>query len=1031
MKPPTRLSDRLQTGTPGTLTIDAAALEAEIRSGVAGEVRFSGGDRGLYASDASNYRMIPIGVVLPRTEDDVLHTLEACRKFGAPIVARGGGTGIPGQSVNTAVLLDFSKYMNAIVELDPERRVARVQPGIVLDELRKAASPHGLTFGPDPATHNRCTLGGMIGNNSCGIHSVMAGETVDNIDSLLVVTADGIRMRVGPTTDEAYAQIVAEGGRRADIYKRLRDLRDRHADAIRRSFPKIPRRVSGYNLPALLPENGFDVARALVGSECTCVLVLEATTRLVHNPPVRSLLVLGYSDIFDAADHVRDPMKFDPIGLEAIDDSFIADMKKKGMHPHHLDLLPAGRAWLLVEFGGDSKEEADAGARRLMQALGGGEHPPSMKLFDDPAYERLLWFLREEGLGATAKIPCEPDNHEGWEDASVPPANLGKYLRDFKKLMDKYEYDGPLYGHFGQGCVHTRLTFDLVTSDGIAQWRAFLGEAADLVVRYGGSLSGEHGDGQARAELLPRMFEPEIIDAFREFKSIWDPEWRMNPGKIVDPYRVDENLRLGPHYVPANPVTHFHFTADNNSFAAATERCVGAGVCRRHEGGTMCPSYMVTREEKHSTRGRARLLNEMIRGESIQDGWKSEAVKEALDLCLSCKGCKGDCPVQVDMATYKAEFLSHYFEGRLRPRTAYTMGMIHDWARLASLAPGIVNGITHAPIVSALARMGAGIHPNRRVPEFAARTFKHWFQTEHQPSSTGAPVILWADTFNNNFHPQTAAAATRVLEAAGFSVSVPRQDLCCGRPLYDWGMLDKAKARLSEILQALKDPIEHGIPIVVLEPSCASVFRDELTDLFPDNLNAKRLSSQTLLLSEFLRQKAPDFHPPQLDRKALVQGHCHHKSIMKMDDENAILEEMKIDADQPEAGCCGMAGAFGFEEDHYDVAVACGERSLLPAVRLAPPETIVIADGFSCREQIAQMSSRRALHLAEVIDMAVRQETLRPPEQYPEKAYAGDPGAVSRAAIAGAAIGGLLLAGAWRLWRGTRRSGTRRSGTRR
>jgi FAD/FMN-containing dehydrogenase/Fe-S oxidoreductase len=986
--PPTQIKNRLQTGTSKQLTIDIGALEKELHAAVRGEVRFGGADRGMYASDASNYRMVPLGVILPRDADDVVAAVAACRKYGAPIFARGGGTAIPGQTVNAGVLFDFSKYMNHIRELDPKRRSARVEPGTVLDTLRNAANQYGLTFGPDPATHSRCTLGGMIGNNSCGVHSVMAGETDANIDELEILTYDGTRMRVGATSDREVEDIIQSGGRRGEIYSKLKAFVNTHANSIRKNFPPIPRRVSGYNLPALLPENGFHVARALVGSECTCVLVLEATTRLVDWPPVRSLLVLGYADIFEAADHVTEPLPYNPLALEALDDTFIEDMKKKGMHPKHLNLMPEGKAWLLVEFGGRDKQEADANARKLMDALKQTGKPPSMKLFDDPVYEKLIWELREEGLGATAKIPNEPDNHEGWEDSSVPPEKLGGYLRDLKRLLDKYNYIGPLYGHFGEGCVHTRLTFDLESAGGIQNFRQFLQEAADLVTSYGGSLSGEHGDGQARGELLPRMFDSEMIEAFREFKQIWDPDWKMNPGKLIDPYRVDENLRLGSTWKPPQVETHFQYPDDKHSFAQATERCVGAGVCRRHGGGTMCPSYMVTLEEKHSTRGRARLLGEMIRGETINDGWKSEAVKEALDLCLACKGCKGECPVQVDVATYKAEFLAHYYEGQLRPRSAYTMGQIHRWARLASLVPGIVNTLTHLPIVSSMARFVADVHPNRTMPKFASRTFKQLFaQRGRQNGLKQRRVILWPDTFNNHFHPQTALAAVEVLEKAGFSVEVPRADLCCGRPLYDWGMLDQAQALLRKTLSALRAEIMAGVPVVVLEPSCATVFREELINFFPDDTHAKRLRDQTFLLSDFLEQHAPDFSLPAFRKKALLHGHCHHKNIMKMEAEESILKKMKVDYEMPDTGCCGMAGAFGFEKEHYDVAMKCGERVLLPAVRAQDKDTLIITDGFSCREQIAQTTERQALHLAEVIQMALHQNENQSDKEYPEQNY--------------------------------------------
>jgi FAD/FMN-containing dehydrogenase/Fe-S oxidoreductase len=974
--PPTQFSNRLQTGATRHATIAVAALERELRARISGEVRFGESDRALYASDAGNYRMVPIGVVLPRTEEDIEETIATCRRYGAPITARGGGTGIPGQTVNVAVLLDFSKYFNQIRELNPEQRYARIRPGIVLDELRRAANRYGLTFGPDPATHSRCTLGGMIGNNSCGIHSMMAGETVDNVEELEVLLYDGTRLSVGATSEVELQRIIDAGGRRGEIYRCLRELRDRHADRIRREFPNIPRRVSGFDLPWLLPENGFHVARSLVGSECTCALVLEAKVKLVPHPPARSLLVLGFPDIFTVADRVTEPAKFGPIGLEALDDTFIEYMKRKGLHPPHLNILPEGHAWLLCEFGGRDKQESDANARKCMEEMARGEHPPSMRLFDQAWQEELVWHLREEGLGATAKVPGIPDNHEGWEDSSVPPERLGQYLRALDKLFDKYQYEGPFYGHFGQGCVHTRITFDLESAPGIRKFRSFVEEAADLVVSFGGSLSGEHGDGQARGELLARMYSPEIIEAFREFKAIWDPDWKMNPGKLIDPYRVDENLRLGTGYEPEDPPTHFHFPDDHHSFSYAAERCVGAGVCRRHDSGTMCPSYMVTHEEKHSTRGRARLLGEMVRGEIIQDGWRSEAVREALDLCLSCKGCKHDCPVQVDMATYKAEFLSHYYEHRLRPRYAYASGLIHWWSRAASRMPAAANFFTQTPGLRNLVKLAAGYSQHRKIPGFAPRTFKQWFRRRPKQRTSGPQVILWADTFNNHFTPKVAQAAVEVLEHAGYQVLVPSKPLCCGRPLYDYGMLDTAKKLLQQTISELRQAIRQGIPIVGLEPSCISVFREELTNLYPSDEDARRLHKQSFLLSEFLHD-ATDYRPPQLKGKALVHGHCHHKSVLDFDKETALLKKSGIECNVLDSGCCGMAGSFGYETDHYQVGLACGERALLPAVRKASPEEFIVTDGFSCREMIQQETDRRALHFAQMLQLGLHEDERR------------------------------------------------------
>ncbi|MGE3268594.1 MAG: FAD-binding and (Fe-S)-binding domain-containing protein, partial [Chloroflexota bacterium] len=967
----------------------AAALADELRASLEGEVRFDEGGRALYATDASNYRQVPIGVVIPRTTEDIVKTVAACRRYDAPVLPRGGGTSLAGQCCNVAVVIDCSKYLRHVQEIDPDRKLAWVQPGTVLDDLRNAAEQHHLTFAPDPATHNHNTLGGMLGNNSCGVHAVMGGKTVDNTEALDILLYDGTRLNVGKTSDDELAQIIRAGGRRGEIYHKLRSLRDRYADLIRERYPKIPRRVSGYNLDSLLPENGFHVARALVGSEGTCATILNATLNLVHSPPARVLLVLGYPDIYESADDVPRVMSCGPIGLEGVDDRLIQYMRKKGLHPRDLRLLPEGGGWLLAEFGGQDQEEAEQNAHQTMDALKQGKHPPSMKLLVKKEQQARLWEIRESGLGATAWVPGMHDTWPGWEDSAVPPEQLGGYLRDLRGLFNQYDYGCSLYGHFGQGCVHVRIDFELRTAEGIAKYRRFIDDASDLVVQYGGSLSGEHGDGQSRAELLPKMFGPELVQAFEEFKSIWDPDWKMNPGKVVRPNRIVDNLRLGTTYDHRAPEAVFSYHENGFSFAQAALRCVGVGKCRREDGGTMCPSYMVTHEEKHSTRGRARLLFEMLEGNPLTQRWKSESVKEALDLCLACKGCKSDCPVNVDMATYKAEFLSHYYEGRLRPRSAYAFGLIMYWAQVAALAPRLVNVLGRAPLTSNLAKWAAGVAPERQIPQFATETFQSWYGRHgrrSRNSTRGAKtVVLWPDTFNNNFHTGTARAALHVLQSAGFDVRVPQRFLCCGRPFYDYGMLALARRHVRQILDALRGPIRAGVPIVVLEPSCASVFRDEMVNLFPHDEDARRLEKQTYLLSEFLEREAPDFDLPKLDRKAIVQGHCHHKAIMGMDAEDAILQKLGLDHQVLDSGCCGMAGAFGFEQgDHYDVSVKAGERVILPAVRAANRDTLVIADGFSCREQIEQGTDRRALHLAEVLQLALDSDGPLDRSQYPE-----------------------------------------------
>ncbi len=691
MKVPAKTAPGIRMRPVAADEVDARRLEHDLRASIKGEVRFSAGDRALYSATGANYRQLPIGIVIPRTVDDVLATVAACREHGAPLLSRGGGTGLAGQTTNVAVVIDFSKYLNRIVEIDPERRLARVEPGLILDHLRKTAeAEHQLTFGPDPSTHEYCTFGGMIASNSCGVRSVMAQfygpgpRTSDNVHELDVLLYDGRRLQVREGTSGD-----------PEIDRRLTELRDRYADLIRARYPDIPRRVSGYNLDDLLPEKGFHVARALAGTESTCATILGATVHLLHSPPVRSLLVLAYGGAAEAADHVMDVLEHKPLGLEGVDETLLEDMTMLGKHKQELSLLPKGRGWLLVEFGGETKEEADEKARKLMAELKkkGKDGPTGMKLYDDPPAEKHVWAVREAGLGATAFLPGKPDTYEGWEDSAVPPERLGQYLRDLGKLADKFGYESALYGHYGQGCVHARWNFDLKTAEGIETYRRFIEEASDLVLSHGGSISGEHGDGQSRAELLPKMFGEELVEAFREFKSIWDPAWKMNPGKVVDPYRITDNLRLGTDYSPPLVKTHFSYKADEGSFAHATTRCVGIGKCRRTEGGVMCPSYMVTREEKHSTRGRAHLLWEMLNGEEL-DLWRDEEVFEALDLCLSCKGCTSDCPVNVDLPTLKAEFLSHYYQGRLRPRTAYAFGLIDQAARIASKAPALVNFVT-------------------------------------------------------------------------------------------------------------------------------------------------------------------------------------------------------------------------------------------------------------------------------------------------------------------------------------------------
>jgi FAD/FMN-containing dehydrogenase/Fe-S oxidoreductase len=923
-------------------------LQAALARALSGEVRFDAGARAAYASDASNYRQVPIGVVLPRSVEDVAAALAACRAHGAPVLARGGGTSLCGQTVNVAVVLDCSKYLNRVLGIDAAARSALVEPGVVCDELRDAAEAHGLTFGPDPATHSRCTLGGMIGNNSCGAHSVMAGKTVENVEALEVVTYDGARFWCGPTSDEEYRRILARNDRQSEIYRGLKLLADSYGELIRAGFPKIRRRVSGYNLDQLLPENGFNVARALVGSEGTCALTLQAKVKLVKSPPHRVLLVQGYPDVYQAGDAVPEILPTGPIACEGLDEPIVGGLRERGLKLEDLKLLPEGRAWLMIEYGGDTREEAIAKANVLRG-----------RVVADKGEMARLWAIRETGASATSlnlKGTPGPDPIVGWEDAAVDPLRLGDYLREFQRLVDRHGYRTSLYGHFGDGCIHARITFELRTPEGLARWRGFLAEATALVVKYGGSISGEHGDGQGRAEFLPAMYGPELMRAFGEFKRIWDPRNRMNPGKLVNPdgpvLRVDENLRLGPRYQPVKLGTRFAFRSDvGDGFTRAAEHCIGMGKCRAKSGGTMCPSYRATNEERYSTRGRARLLWEMVQGEVIEDGWASDEVKEALDWCLACKGCRSDCPTHTDMAAYKAEFLSHYYETKPRPLAVKAMARIGEWAPLAARAPGLANAL------GALGRRAAGLAAGRRLPQFAPRTFRSAFA----PAGEGERVILFDDTFNNHFRPATARAAAKVLAHAGCRVELPREHLCCGRPYYDAGMLEEAGTALEKILQAL----EPGVPVVVLEPACLSVFRDELPQLFPDDARARDLAARTQSLAEFLERRG--YAPRRVLGRALLQGPCHQKALGGTAADVKLLRAAGVEVEAPDSGCCGMAGSFGFRRETEAASRRIAELALLPRVRAAQADTFIVADGFSCREQIESLSGRETLHLAEVL----------------------------------------------------------------
>jgi FAD/FMN-containing dehydrogenase/Fe-S oxidoreductase len=952
----------------------AALLERDLKEKVDAEIRFSNGDRALYATDSSNYRHVPIGVVVPRNVEAIAETVRVCRDHGAPVLNRGGGTSLAGQTANVAVVIDSSKYCNRILSIDPDTRIAEIEPGCVLDHLQKAARPHGLRFGPDPSTHSRCTLGGMIGNNSCGVHSLTWGRTVDNVAELDIVTADGETMTVGCHDDEDYRRIVSEGGRKAEIYRALRTLAEENAERIRSTYPEIPRRVSGFNLDNLLPENGFHVARSLVGTEGTCATILRARVHLHPDPSHRVLVVAGFGSVCEAADIVADIARWQPLGCEGMDQRLVDFMHRKNLHTEELSLLPEGHGWLFIPFGADTAEAARDRADEFAAWLKDQPGVTASEIYEDAASQAGIWRAREAGIGASAFVPGnERDIWPGWEDAAVAPERLGDYMRALIGLCEDFGYTPVLYGHFGEGLIHSRIDFGLSTDEEVRRFRAFMEAAAEQVVSFGGTLSGEHGDGQARGELLEVMYGPELMRAFHDYKRAWDPDNRMNPGKVLDPRPLDEDLRVGPRFKPPGDAElglNFAYRGTESSFVREAMRCVGVGKCRQTEGGTMCPSYRGTGEEMHSTRGRARLLQEMLQGDPIDDRWNAAKVHEALELCLACKACKKDCPVDVDMATYKAEFNAHYYGHRARPRSHWTLNRIHEWARIGSRAPALANALTGAPGITALAKKVAGVHPDRELPRLADETFRHGWKPATQ-NRTGPRVVLWPDTFNDHFTPGALFAAAQLLEGAGCAVELPRADVCCGRPLYDVGFIDKARDELRRTMETLREPMEAGAWLVGVEPSCLAVFRDELPNLFPDDPLAALLCERNRTLGSFLTEEV-DWQAPDIGGAVSLHGHCSEKALFGMEGEARMLRAAGADVSVTDLGCCGMAGAFGFEEDKYDLSLRIAGQQFMPEVNRCRREGVIFStSGFSCREQVRQLTGRTVMTPAELLTSAL------------------------------------------------------------
>ncbi|MCW2842034.1 MAG: FAD-binding oxidoreductase [Aeromicrobium sp.] len=932
------------------LTTDVVA--ELVRRGVT-DVDDSSLTRALYSTDASLYRVVPQVVVRPRTTDEVLATIDACRTTGTPLTSRGAGTSIAGNAVGTGVVMDFTRHLNRVHDIDVEARTARVDPGTVHAVLQKAATPLGLRFGPDPSTHTRCTVGGMIGNNACGSRALAYGRTADNVVGLDVVTMAGEQLTLGGGATSPSPTLDA-----------LRGVVAANLATIRTEFGRFGRQVSGYSLEHLLPENGFDVSTFMAGTEGTLATMTGATVRLVEDPPHRQILALGYASMADAADDVPSLLPFGPTACEGLD-SRIVDVYRS--HRGSVPDLPRGQGWLFLEISGEHPAEVSDTIARVARAASAVDH----RIVTDAGEQAVLWRIREEGAGlATRTLPGKALS--GWEDAAVPPAKLGTYLRDLDALLQENNLDGVPYGHFGDGCVHIRIDFPLDAEGGHQVFRRFLTDAATQVAAHGGSLSGEHGDGRARSELLPLMYSGDAISLFEQVKAVLDPDDLLNPGVLVRPAAVDADLR-GPESIHSpgreqmSRRLGLRLLHDDGDFGKAVHRCTGVGKCIADNTGSygvMCPSFQATRNEKDSTRGRARVLQEMIDGRLVTGGFRAPEVHAALDLCLSCKGCLNDCPTGIDMASYKSEVLHQTYRGRLRPRSHYVLGKLPFWAKVTSPIAWLANLGLRTPGVRSIARWVAGVDQRRSLPTFAT----HRFSRLARPVVRGdrPKVVVWADSFTEYFSTEGGQAALRVLDGAGYDVEVLSRPQCCGLTWITTGQLDTARAMIVRAIDQLHPYVAAGVPVVGLEPSCLSVLRSDAVEL-TDDPRAIDVAAGVFTLSELLRRTA-GWRPPDLTGTTLVvQPHCHQSSVLGFDADMAIMTATGATIDRL-SGCCGLAGNFGVEKGHYEVSVAVAEQQLLPAIRRAPAGTIVVADGFSCRTQLDDLTTADSFHLAQLLD---------------------------------------------------------------
>lgn len=909
--------------------------------------------RALYSTDASLYRVEPAGVAVPADADGLAAVVDAALASGMAVTMRGAGTSCAGNAVGPGVVIDLGRHLRTIHAIDAEARTAVVDPGVVQLDLTTAAQRVGLRYGPDPSTFSRCTVGGMIANNACGPRALGYGRSADNVVALDVITGTGERLTLDSRADLTTSP--------SPTLRALHELVAANLGLIRTEFGHFSRQVSGYSLEWLLPEKGFDVAKFLAGSEGTLAVITRATVRLVADDPHKIVLALGYPTMPDAADAMPAILPFRPTAVEGMDRR-IVDVVARTLGPDAVPDLPVGEGWVFVELTDTDADRLRERADALLAASGCLDGA----VVTDPQITAALWKIRADGAGLAGVSLAQPA-YAGWEDAAVPPARLGAYLRDFDALLARHGLEGLPYGHFGDGCVHCRIDFPLTSESGAAAYRAFVEEAADLVASYGGSMSGEHGDGRARSELLPRMYSPDAIALFAQVKALFDPRNLLNPGVLVDPRPLDADLRAPA--VRRSPLWQTH-----RSFVTDVHRCTGVGKCVATTAeGVMCPSFQATRAEKDSTRGRAHVLQEMINGTLVTDGWRSAEVHAALDLCLACKGCARDCPTGTDMAAYKARVLHETFRGRLRPRNHYALGLLPRWGRLVTAVPGLpalANLVMNAPVLSAAVKWAAGLDQRRGMLRFAPasnrRAVARRLGREGVPAGSTRPVVLWVDSFSDAFESDQVAATAAVLIDAGFTPRLLERKACCGLTWISTGQLDGAARELRAATDVLHPFVERGIPVVGTEPSCLAVWRSDALELLDDDPRVRAVAGGTYTLAEFLDGVA-DWTPPDLSGHTIVvQPHCHEASVIGWDAQARLLAATGASVTTV-GGCCGLAGNFGMEAGHYETSVAVFETQLGPAVRAAGPDAIVLADGFSCRTQLADLAGRSSVTLAQLL----------------------------------------------------------------